>query len=38
VQGYDVDDRDALAAVNAPAGESVVEIPIALLKEVADQC
>jgi hypothetical protein len=38
VQGYDVDDRDALAVVNAPAGESVVEIPIALLKEVADQC
>jgi hypothetical protein len=38
VQGYDVNDNETLTAVNAPAGESVVEIPISLLKEVAPKC
>ena len=38
VQGYDVTDAEALEAVELPAGESVVEIPVELLKEVAARC
>ena len=38
VQGYNVLDSEALEQLGLPAGESAVEIPVSLLKEVAPKC
>jgi hypothetical protein len=35
VQGYVVDDPEALAALGLPAGETAVEVPVELLVEAA---
>ncbi|MGH3735374.1 MAG: hypothetical protein ACRDT6_07085 [Micromonosporaceae bacterium] len=35
VQGFVVDDPEALTALDLPPGESAVEIPLSLLPEVA---
>lgn len=36
IQGYVVDDGDALATLSLPAGESAVEIPLDVLRAAAD--
>lgn len=36
VQGYVVEDAEALAGLNLPAGESAVEIPRSLLEALGD--
>jgi len=35
VQGYDVDDVEALTAIRLPVGENVVRVPRSLLRKVA---
>lgn len=38
VRGYVVDDADALAELGLPAGETVVEVPAGLLRQVDEAC
>jgi hypothetical protein len=37
VQGYKVEDPDALATLDLPDHETAVEVPTALLKEIAKE-
>lgn len=38
VRGYVVDDAEALAELDLPAGETAVEVPAELLRQVDEAC